>query len=99
MSVQILILGAAGVIILLLWRIFNVLVRTGRNQCDQATLVMQELELIRAGMLAITKAEKQEGWPEFDKLSRCIVRDYIRPERMARTLRAEGRTQREINGW
>lgn len=81
MLLDILIIVAVGIVILFLWKILDVLVRTARNQCDQATLVMQELELIRAGMFTITRVERQEGWPEFDKLSRRIVRDYIRPER------------------
>ena len=99
MLLEILIVAALGVVIFFLWKIFDVLVRMGRNQCDQATFVMQELELIRAGLLAMTRIKGGEGWPEFDKLSHCIVKEYIRPVRMASVLRAKGKTQEQINDY
>jgi hypothetical protein len=99
MLLEILLIGALGVVIFFLWKIFDVLARTGRNQCDQATLVMQELELIRAGLFATTKNKEVESWPEFDEGSQHIVKEYIRPARMASVLRAEGKTQEQINDY
>jgi len=99
MLLEILIVGALGVVIFFLWKIFDILVRMGRNQCDQATLIMQELELIRAGLFVTTKNKEVESWPEFDETSHYIVKEYIRPARMASALRAEGKTQEQINDY
>jgi len=99
MLLEILIVGALGVVIFFLWKIFDILVRMGRNQCDQATFAMQELELMRAGLFAMTRAKGEEGWPEFDKLSHYVVKEYIRPVRMASVLRAQGKTQEQINDY
>jgi cobalamin biosynthesis Co2+ chelatase CbiK len=99
MLLEILTVGALGVVILFLWKIFDILVRMGTNQCDQATFAMQELELIRAGLFAMTRIKGGEGWPEFDKMSHCIAKENIRPARLASVLRAEGKTQEQINDY
>src|SRR5712692_7532815 len=96
MPLEILIAAALGVVILFLWKIFDILVRMGKNQFDQATLLMQELELIRAGLFAMTRIKPGEGWPEFDKMSHSIVEDYVRPARMASVLRAEGKPKSKL---
>ena len=99
MLLEILIVGMLGVAIFLLWRVSDGLTRMGKNQCDQATMVMQELELIRAGLFAITRVKDGEGWPEFDKLGQYIVKEYIGPARIVSTLRAEGKSPEQISDY
>lgn len=99
MLLEILVVVAFVVVIFLLWKILGVLVRTGRNQSDQATFIMQELELIRAGGFVVMVANGEEGWSKFDEMAQYIAREYIRPDRMASALRAEGKTQEQINNY
>jgi HAMP domain-containing protein len=76
--------GAFAVIVLLLWMIIALLRLAVNNQVEQATSILEELERIRAGLFVITKIKKEEGWTEFEHLSRSVVTEYMIPGRLER---------------
>ncbi|MGD1154308.1 MAG: hypothetical protein ABSA41_00595 [Terriglobia bacterium] len=78
---ELLMVGAFAVVVLFLWRIVAILTLAVNNQVEWATSILGELERIRAGLFAVTRIKEGEGWPEFEELTRYIVRDYIAPKR------------------
>jgi hypothetical protein len=87
MFVEIVIAVALTVVALLLWRLIAILTLAVNNQIDQTTRILEELQLIRAGLFAMTKIDEEAGWPGFEKLSRYIVESYILPAKFT-SLRA-----------
>ena len=86
MVLQMLIVLELAIIVGLLWKLVKTDGRTAQNVAEETATLLSELQNIRAGLFAITRIEKTEGWPEFDKLSKHIVEDYIAPETLDRIL-------------
>ena len=67
----------------MLWRLFGNLTLGVKNNIEQATNIISELERIRVQMFLFSKGlpGAERGWEEFDKEIRLIVNDYIVPKR------------------
>jgi hypothetical protein len=73
--------GAFVVVVLFLWRIVAILTLAVNNQVQRTTTILGEPERIRAGLFATIRIKQEEGWPDFEEMTRHIVTDYIAPKR------------------